>query len=254
VPLSPQQVASLVDGLIPIAGGVMCSLYGFRVLGKAPGADARFDAWYQRYGKLLRVLGPVVVVFGLWRLSPAFLSSPGEASSRLRNSPLGLVQVGTVWIYQSPGGDVTISVVAHERMNQVLCARRQATQGGKVVQTDFVCPQNGAVWKFGANGGVYVPALPIVYESPGGSRRWEYRSASGKLSLDFEQSDGGPIQTPLGRYERTTLVTFRGSDTAGEQVTQSWYVEGIGLVREHTKSPGGEVVLELRSFFPASEP
>ncbi len=38
-------MGSVVDALIPFCGGVYCLLVGFRVLGKKPGEDAKFDAW-----------------------------------------------------------------------------------------------------------------------------------------------------------------------------------------------------------------
>jgi hypothetical protein len=55
-------MGSIVDALIPFCGGVYCLLVGFRVVGKKPGEDAKFDAWHAKFGTVLKVCGVVLFV------------------------------------------------------------------------------------------------------------------------------------------------------------------------------------------------
>jgi hypothetical protein len=243
------ETADLIEACIPIFIGLVMTLYGFRILGKRPGSDPRWDTWHDRQGKHLRIFGPFVALVGVFMGLQGIIRS--ASANDLQDSPFGVTGVGTTWVYQAPNGDFTVKVVAHETLNGSLCARREYTQNGKVMMTDHVRPEGGVFRKHAFNGGLYVPPIPLVYESQESPFHWKYVSTSGKAKLDGEQSEGGPIQSPLGKYDRTTHVILRGSDPSGEQVTESWYAEGVGLVRELTKLPSGEVLLELKSFTPA---
>jgi len=102
--------------------------------------------------------------------------------------------------------------------------------------------------KYDINGGLYIPPFPLVYDTAQAPVKWQYVSGNGKMSYECEQTEGGPVQVPLGRYERTILVTMKGSDRSGESTLKCWYAEGVGLIREYEKSPTFEVLLELKSF------
>jgi hypothetical protein len=63
--MGPDAVAALVEGCIPFIGGIVATLYGYRILGKTPGQDPRFDGWHAKWGRMLKVLGPLVALFGV---------------------------------------------------------------------------------------------------------------------------------------------------------------------------------------------
>ena len=70
--MSAGMIAGLVDAALLLAGGLVATLCGFRVLGRKPGEDEKFDAWYSKWGKHLKWLGPLVIAFGIVRLIMAF--------------------------------------------------------------------------------------------------------------------------------------------------------------------------------------
>jgi hypothetical protein len=61
-----EMVGHLIDGAIPFFGGIYATLLGFRVLGKKSGVNPKYDQWHKRLGGLLKVLGPSLVLFGLF--------------------------------------------------------------------------------------------------------------------------------------------------------------------------------------------
>jgi hypothetical protein len=62
--VDPNITGAIVDGAIPLLGGAYCTLLAFRVVGKKPGQDARYDDWHRRWGSKFRVLGPLLAVAG----------------------------------------------------------------------------------------------------------------------------------------------------------------------------------------------
>ncbi len=242
------QVAALVEGLIPLFGGLFATLYGWRKLGKHPGADPKFDAWHAQYGKLLKVIGPLVILFGVWQTAVNFNTTPQIQVRPMEEASLSPLQVGTTWIYRCGDGEISLRVIAHEALAGVMVARIETAQEGQVLGTSSIRVDGPGVFRYGIGGKVYSPPLPLVYKGPPDARTWDYQSTNGKLVLRCEQSEGGAVATPSGTYPRSTKVSQKGTGPSEGTEIVSWYVDGLGLVKETTTSAAGEVLLELRAF------
>jgi hypothetical protein len=66
--MTAETIGVLVDAGIPLLGGIYATLLGFRVIGKPKGEAPEVDAWHQRYASHLKILGPMVMIFGLVKL------------------------------------------------------------------------------------------------------------------------------------------------------------------------------------------
>lgn len=62
--MTPNDVASAVDFVISFAGGIVATLFGFRIIGKSK----QMDAWYAKWGKHLRWIGPILILFAAYSL------------------------------------------------------------------------------------------------------------------------------------------------------------------------------------------
>lgn len=60
-----------LEGLIPLLGGVYCVLVAFRVVRVSKNPEAN-EQWLQKYGTWLKILGLIVILFGLAELFGAF--------------------------------------------------------------------------------------------------------------------------------------------------------------------------------------
>jgi len=56
-----------LEGLIPLLGGVYCVLAGFGVIRVSKNPKAN-ESWLRKFGTLMKILGPVVALFGLAEL------------------------------------------------------------------------------------------------------------------------------------------------------------------------------------------
>ena len=63
--MQPETIGVLVDAAIPIAGGTYVTLLAHRKVGSKPGESPKMDAWHDRFGTAMKVVGPLCVVFAL---------------------------------------------------------------------------------------------------------------------------------------------------------------------------------------------
>jgi hypothetical protein len=55
-------------GLIPILGGIYGLLLAYRVLPRHPKDPEKMELWHRKFGKLMKVLSPFLIGFGLLQL------------------------------------------------------------------------------------------------------------------------------------------------------------------------------------------
>lgn len=86
--MNPDFFGELVNGAIPMLGGIYLTLLGFRQTGKQPGVSPSFDEWHRRYGRLLKVIGPALILFGpgLWLMNWARMGVPAAKADWKRYS------------------------------------------------------------------------------------------------------------------------------------------------------------------------
>ena len=57
-----------LEGLIPILGGIFALLLAQGVIPKNPKDPDKMEAWRKKLGPLLKILGPLAILFGLLQL------------------------------------------------------------------------------------------------------------------------------------------------------------------------------------------
>jgi hypothetical protein len=57
-----------LGGLIPILVGIYGLLLAYRVLPRRPKNPEKMELWHRKFGKLLKVLSPLLIVYGLLQL------------------------------------------------------------------------------------------------------------------------------------------------------------------------------------------
>ena len=65
--MTADQIGALVDGAIPFLGGLYVTLLSFRIVGKKLGKDDRCDHWHERFGGVMKIVGPLLMIFGVFR-------------------------------------------------------------------------------------------------------------------------------------------------------------------------------------------
>jgi len=56
------------DGLIPVIGGIYGVLMAYRIIPKEPKDPERYDLWHRKFGKMMKILSPVLILFGIMEL------------------------------------------------------------------------------------------------------------------------------------------------------------------------------------------
>ena len=63
--MDSQTVGILFDAAIPIVAGTYLTLLAHRKVGAKPGENPKIDAWHARFGKAMKVIGPLCIVFAV---------------------------------------------------------------------------------------------------------------------------------------------------------------------------------------------
>ena len=71
--MSAKLIAALIDGAIPLAGGLYMSLIGYDVVRLTRGDPQRLAAWMARWGTFMRLGGPLIAMFGVFQIARAFV-------------------------------------------------------------------------------------------------------------------------------------------------------------------------------------
>ena len=57
-----------LEGLIPIIAGTLIFLVGTGAISLNAKDPAKMEAWRSKYGKIIKILGPLVILFGFLQL------------------------------------------------------------------------------------------------------------------------------------------------------------------------------------------
>jgi hypothetical protein len=71
--MTTQMLATIIDHSISIVGGILAMLVGFRVVGPAPKTNPKYEAFYEKWAKHLKWLGPVIIGLALVQIAVALL-------------------------------------------------------------------------------------------------------------------------------------------------------------------------------------
>ena len=61
-------IARNIDALIPLLGGAYATYLAYRGIPASTTKRVAWEQWYARWGRMLRWLGPLVMLFGLAQL------------------------------------------------------------------------------------------------------------------------------------------------------------------------------------------
>jgi hypothetical protein len=65
-----------LNGLIPILGGIYGLLLTYRVLPKNPKNPEKMELWHKKFDKMMKVLCPLLILFGIWLIVSSFINAP----------------------------------------------------------------------------------------------------------------------------------------------------------------------------------
>ena len=76
IEMNSNEIANIIYvGIIPIAAGTLAILLNYRIIGKRPGEDYKWDVWHDSYSKILKWVGPILIALGLVRIIGVLLQN-----------------------------------------------------------------------------------------------------------------------------------------------------------------------------------
>jgi hypothetical protein len=182
---------------------------------------------------------------------PAMAADPPAAEGR---NPLDSCEhyplsVGREWTFASGPLQIVERVAAHETVGDELCARVETSFGEKVVGYEHLAVRKDGVYRVAIAGKPVEPPLKFLALPAAAGQKWSVNSTivGQNISGEFETSEG---KVSVAREEHAAIAVeckkFRFGK--GELSTTSYFVPGIGKVKQVVVANGQETTLELQSM------
>jgi hypothetical protein len=172
-----------------------------------------------------------------------------RSGEQVKDSPYAPLKVGTKWVYRFGEEKITVAVVKHEKIGNVLCALLESTSDGKVVLREHVAVAADGVYSHALNGTKTEPPLLVLSLPSKKGASWKIDSkVGGKTWKGTLTLDEAEVKVPAGTY-KALVVRSDDLEIAGTKASgATWYASGVGMVRQTLKQGGREALLELEKF------
>ena len=157
---------------------------------------------------------------------------------------------GRQWTYKQGDSEFVQTITASEKVGGVECFLFESELGGQK-ECMWLSATADGMWLYRVRSGETIsdlpkPALLLKYPIKQGDR-WEASVPSGDITIEYQFENGGQeeIEVPAGKYS-AWVVKMKGTAAGQEIAGTYWYVKGVGLVKQETRSKRGKFQLELK--------
>jgi len=181
-----------------------------------------------------------------------------QDKSTLVKSEYFPLELNTVWEYKTTSGKaetsskITTTVVKHEEIGGVMCARLEARLANKKTSSEYVRVTDKGVYRHQASEqGISPPLLFLKLPFKEGDK-WDVESKTLGLAVKgtFTVSRGA-VKVPAGEYKDVIICRSNNFKIADKEISLTyWFAKGVGIVKQEVKFGGEEMVLELEKFTP----
>ncbi len=188
---------------------------------------------------------------------------------KLKETPFYPLQVGTTWHYRLGESKITVRVVKHEKVGDVLCALLESKREGKVGGREHLAVKDQGVYRYDVSSffnsdtprlktkageefrtETLKPPMLVLKLPPKIGDVWKVASQGevevfrGNFKVDEEQE----ITVPAGKFKAFRVI---GQDVEGTAlkpapVITTYYAQGVGMVKQliDIGDAKAEIVLE----------
>jgi hypothetical protein len=167
-------------------------------------------------------------------LVPAGAAAPPDAAAYFPMLP------GTVWVYRTTGGEITMRAAGAVRVPAGQCRMLETVIDGRVTQAECVRVAGDGVYvhlRSHAGGSVALDppqrllAFPVTV-----GRKWQWAGRIGERSVVFDYSWARreTTVTPAGTFDAVQLYFVGVPDAQIQVQSWRWYAHGVGMVKEDT--------------------
>jgi hypothetical protein len=163
------------------------------------------------------------------------------------------LEIGSEWQYEIGDRVVSARVTKHEKIGEQGAAKVDSFLGEQLISSEHIAVRSDGVYRTAFGGAVPTKPVMILKLPPKDGDVWAVETEiDGNKIKGSARTDAEKLDLPAGKFE-AFRVSGNYTVTAPDGTTQEpafkfWFAEGTGVVRLSTKTPDGEVVLNLKSF------
>jgi len=161
------------------------------------------------------------------------------------------LHVGDTWTYSLGGTRFEMKVVRHERFAGTTCARVEMQLDGRTMSHEHVAVRDGGVYRFGFEGAQADPPVLFLKLPARPGQEWKVNSKAGKETITGTWKIGGEeaVTVPAGTFQALP-VTGKFNANGAEVEATTYFVRGVGMVKQKLQISGQVVTIELEKFQP----
>ncbi len=163
------------------------------------------------------------------------------------------LELGNEWVYQVGENEVTVIATAVEKKDGVQTGTLETKVNGKTVAAESMRVDATGVYRTHINKQEIDPPVLLLKFGIRDETEWATKSKVGNATVDFVFKLEGleEIKTLAGEY-KAVKVTGTGDIAGTVTQTKYYFADGVGIVKLSYSLGGGEAMLELKKFTPAS--
>jgi hypothetical protein len=148
-------------------------------------------------------------------------------------------------------GSVKATVVKHEKMGDVMCARLETNTGGQTI-AEHVAAGDDGIYRYSMAGNKADPPVRFLKLPFTKGDTWTVHSRVGNENLSVTYViDEEEIVVPAGKFQTVVTRTTNFEANGQKLAATVWYAKGVGMVKTHMSIAGRDIVMELQKFEPA---
>lgn len=182
-------------------------------------------------------------------------STPLRGADEGNDSPYYPLKIGSRWTYRVNEGDKRISthIGKHEKVGDTLCAVIEAAVDGKVAATEYVAIDKDGVSRYKFNTETLKTPVRFLALPPKDGETWKFETEFGVEKVKGSATAGSAdVEVKAGKYK--TITTKMEIESNDQKISiESWYAEGVGMVKQVMKIGPVEIRLDLEKFEPAGK-
>jgi hypothetical protein len=157
------------------------------------------------------------------------------------------LQVGTKWTYSSGGNQFTTEVVKHEKVNDLVCAKVEASAGGTVVATEHIHVAPDGVFRLQINGLKPEKPFPVMKLPVKDGETWQVDTKVGNETIKGN-FNSKKTTLKLGETEYKDVLELLGTVNVNEQPIKFgfWFAPDVGMVKQTISGNGIDLDVELK--------
>jgi hypothetical protein len=184
------------------------------------------------------------------------IASGTFAQDKMRESAYLPLQKGNKWTYKIGDKSFTLTVVDHEKIGAVLCAKVEMSVDGKPQTYEHLAIGEDGIYRYSIGGTRLDVPVRILKLPPKKGDTWtiDAKGPGESLKGTVKAGEEDEVKVVAGSYKKVVTSTCDDLDANGLKCGFTYYfAEGVGIIKQQVQIGSDKTVFDLEKFEPGKK-